>query len=716
MNEGRRLLAHELTHVVQQASDPVIRRDDDDEEEVSNIDRLEQLLEDDQEDEAIALMGRMRRENPDDVEQVLTRTDLRNLAVSAFDNEEMYRAIRAMNGSLYEGLQWMFAEGTSWDYVRNVIPDAPDKARVRQEMRDQFVRLCNNEEMAAAVDLLRGNLEWKLTWMRDEGTSWNLVEPKLRPPECTDDNQKTPIRENTNYNWKSFFIDLCNNEEMADAVDLLRGNLEWKLTWMRDEGTSWNLVEPKLRGCTEPNQKTPIRENTNYNWKSFFIDLCNHEEMLDAVNHIGGNLTWKFDWMVDEGTDANLMMRAINNANPEANRRNQLNQVSQDGVLCQRIYEELSNEDARTIFNRIGESTFAAAALLRREFLDWVVRDREATVALQLIISAADIHGASITDQVINGLKRLGRWGTLLSNLPTGSSLTQAPQGYVRTLFDSPSSDLDDDKELFEIRFDKDLVDNSAMPWDIASLTAMWDQLDMLPDSLVADNSDLDSFTRHANPNIAFYSPRSDRITLPSGAAGAWWVADLTVIHEVGHAVDDLIDADEWYMEDIRIDWDTYGGDAEDWLDAIITAGGWGPVAQPDQRRQVRQVFLEYYDDPENTAGGIAPADLNHPWNLHPNCPVVVVGRENQGANIIFSGHTLTSFGGRVFNRYPVYREFYSFVQAAQAGPDFVSAYGISSPYDWFAEQFRDYFSTPLNVGQNRPPWIRNWFNAHLPP
>jgi len=643
--EGRWLLAHELTHVIQQSSGEVIRRTDVREDEMSDVDRLEQLLIDDQTEEAIALMDRL--ETPDDV---LLRADLRNLAVRAFNNEEMFRAVRALNGQLAESLQWMLAEGTNWEYVRQVIPDAPGKRRVREE------RL-------------------------------------------------------------SDFVNLCNNQEMAEAVDLLGGDLAWKLAWMAEEGTSWELVEPKLRQCEDETQKAPIRENTGRNWKSFFIDLCNDEQMLDAVNLIGGSLEWKFDWMLDEGTDATLLRRAISYAYPETHRAAELAAVGQNAPLCRRLYDELSPEDARTIFRLIGENTYAAAALVRREFLsDWVIRDREATEALDLICSAVDVNGVSLTDDVIHGLKSLGRWDALLNNLPTGSSLTRSQKVQVRTLFDSPASNLNDDKELFEIRFDVNLVDNSAAPWDQASLAETWYQLDRLPDSLVADNSDLDSFARHTDPNLALYSVGRDRITLPGSAPGTWWAADLTVIHEVGHAVDELIDADQWYMNDAHIDWENFGSDSEEWLDAVIVAGGWGTVTDQQQRRQIREVFLDYYDDPKNTAGSIAPTAPNHPWNLHGTCPVVCVGEENKLASIIFSGPTLTAYGGRVFVRYPDYREFYSFAQNAQGPPDFVSAYGLSSPYDWFAEQFRDYFATPLNLGQNRPQWIRDWFNHNLPP
>ena len=303
-NEGRRLLAHELTHVVQQASDPVIRRDDDDEEEeISNIDRLEHLLEDDQEDEAIALMGRMRRENPDDVEHVLLRADLRNLAVSAFDNEEMYRAIRAMNGSLYEGLQWMFAEGTSWEYVRDVIPRAPGKARVRTDnsMKDHFINICNDEEMAEAVDLLGGTLLQKLRWMAAEGSNWDLAKTKLQDPTIPQ-TEKTDLYNHDS--MKNFFVSVCNDEEMAEAVDPLGGTLLQKLRWMAAEGSNWDLVRTKIEATTIVIVTEKLDLYNHDDIRDFFVDVCNNRTIIIATRLLGGTWAQKTAWMEAEGVTA----------------------------------------------------------------------------------------------------------------------------------------------------------------------------------------------------------------------------------------------------------------------------------------------------------------------------------------------------------------------------------------------------------------------------
>ena len=240
---GKRLLAHELTHVVQQASSTVIQRVPNN---VSNIDRLRQFLQDDRENEAIALMGSMGRLSPEEVRTVLASREFKELAMDAFNNDEMYRGIRAMRGDLYRSLEWMFDEGTDWEKVRDVIraPSGKDRVRTDNWMKEQFVSICNDEEMAEAVDSLGGTLLQKLRWMAAEGSNWDLVKTKLQDSTIPQ-TEKTDLYNHDS--MKNFFVSVCNNEEMAEAVGLLGGTLLQKLTWMLAEGTNAELVYSVIR-------------------------------------------------------------------------------------------------------------------------------------------------------------------------------------------------------------------------------------------------------------------------------------------------------------------------------------------------------------------------------------------------------------------------------------------------------------------------------------
>jgi hypothetical protein len=228
---GQRLLAHELTHVMQQASGTVIQRDPNN---ISSIDRLRQLLQDDEEDDAIELMGRLSTE---EVRAVLMSREFKELAMDAFNNDEMYRGIRAMRGDLYRSLEWMFDEGTDWGKVRDVITRAPsgkDRVRTDNWMKNQFVSICNDEEMAEAVDLLQGTLLQRLRWMAAEGSNWDLVRTKIEA--TTSAAEKLDLYNHGDI--RDFFVDVCDNRTIIIATRLLGGTWAQKTTWMEAEGVT----------------------------------------------------------------------------------------------------------------------------------------------------------------------------------------------------------------------------------------------------------------------------------------------------------------------------------------------------------------------------------------------------------------------------------------------------------------------------------------------
>jgi len=346
---GQQLLAHELTHVVQQSPNEIVLRHPDD---GTNIDRLRELLEDDDEDEAIDLMGRL---SADEVQAVLTSRGLKELAVDAFNDDEMYRAVRTMGGDVYYGLQWMFDEGTNWEKVRDILSRATTgKGRVRTDtwMREQFVSLCDDEEMAAAVDLLGGTLSWKLSWMRAEGSSWALVRARIQA--TTDAAQKTGLYSNAT--MREFFVDVCNDEQMAEAVDLLGGTLLQKLTWMRAEGSNWALVRTRIQATTDAAQKTSLYGNSDM--KNFFIDICNNVEMKEAVDLLGFQLIQKLDWMIDEGTDGRLVCEVVTGA-----AQPQRDTVRTNARMMRRLRAALSEEAYARNRKRLGDLPPSGAAL-----------------------------------------------------------------------------------------------------------------------------------------------------------------------------------------------------------------------------------------------------------------------------------------------------------------------------------------------------------------
>lgn len=183
-------------------------------------------------------------------------------------------------------------------------------------MKDQFVSVCNDREMAQALDFLEGTILQKLLWMEAEGSNWGLVKGKLLAFKKSNQAQLTALYPNNTI--RSFIVKICNDEEMAEAVDILGGHLFQKLWWMAIEGSNWDLVKQKIVDTKELSQRRAV-----YNYdilKKFFLKVCNNKEMAEAVGLLGGTLVQKLTWMYEEGTNADLVIEKINKTTDNSER------------------------------------------------------------------------------------------------------------------------------------------------------------------------------------------------------------------------------------------------------------------------------------------------------------------------------------------------------------------------------------------------------------
>ena len=101
-------------------------------------------------------------------------------AIDILDNEEMYEIAKALvkkGGNLKKCLEWMFSEGTSWEYVKNVLKVASagkDEVLLSKKMKIEFGSLCDNDEMIEAVKLLEAKGSIRVNWLVYEGV--NVIE------------------------------------------------------------------------------------------------------------------------------------------------------------------------------------------------------------------------------------------------------------------------------------------------------------------------------------------------------------------------------------------------------------------------------------------------------------------------------------------------------------------------------------------------------------
>jgi hypothetical protein len=280
--------------------------------------KLRRLLQDDDEAGAIAQFASL---SAADAGAALADGGLRDLAVKAFDDEEMGRAMQSIKPGvrLLQKLNWMSVEGSSFWLVWPLLIERGVPAAEKTElygqafMRDFFMDICDDDQMATVVKVLGGTLAQKLDWMLAEGTSWKAVRPMIADP-AVDAAQRLKLYEGTAY--RDRMADLLNTAEMLDLVHLLGGTLSQRLNWLWVKGTSWRIVKAQIADPAVP----PAERVALYGqaWAlELFVDVCGNDEMAEAVGILGGRPEQKLRWMIEEGTDAGAVYR-VARATPDA--------------------------------------------------------------------------------------------------------------------------------------------------------------------------------------------------------------------------------------------------------------------------------------------------------------------------------------------------------------------------------------------------------------
>jgi hypothetical protein len=704
-------------------------------------------------------------------QRVALRTDAwRAFFVEVCSDKEMAEAVALLGGDLLMKLTWMKAEDTNWSLVKPELmatTDEAQKAAVRADagMRALFVEICNDVEMAEAVDLLGGDLKFKLGWMKAEDSNWDLIRQKIaatadeaqRKAVLDDEDLKRWILDTVgqiNYMvavgmlggalagdtldpktvkdmswadlktqllllrddvkkaeiraggpWVDAFTSVCNNDEMAEAVDILGGDLVFKLSWMKEEGTDWQHVKEKLKAVADDAQKAPLRNDT---WRAFFVDICDNAQMAEAVALIGGDLKFKLGWLLEEGTDAELLLPIVTAA-PDPEKA----AVAADTALC----KKLADSAGARVFEALGSGAFVAAALIDQGGED------NAVAALRAIAGVP-----ANVPTIMAELAAQGKVDKLLSNCPTGMSLPAPAKVHFGLIYKNGNVTIPQRKKMIQIRYnveisDSGIKDKTAVTWGQPQLDAVYEVLGVFPDGSVITNDDIDKLHLVVS-GIGTYYPAYDAIHLPGGAgynmATATWGNTVvvenhflgTIRHEMGHAIDEQIGGEKWYTTDPNIDWDTWSS-VGGWLDSMEELGGWGPVNDDGERDQIRKFVKSHFSDASVNVPLVPPADPNHPFNKYPACPIVATATLNplEGAHNNFMA--MPVIGGRVFTRRPTYKEFYSYQATARVAPVYISNYGLSAPADWFAEQIREYLRT-TPPGANTAPFVANYFRMNL--
>ena len=291
-----------------QTPEGVVQREDGETDHIAQLDEMLDAFNTPEED-VITIMGEL---TPAEKTTVLEpRQGYKQKTADALNVEEMTRAVRNLNPPLVTKLEWIWAativtSATDYSEIQSLITSAPsseyaDVAR----LKGFFLDVCDNDTIVQAVTDLQFDLLTQLDWIRSEMTSVrmeldyatikNLIVMADQPSR---DRLKTD-------DWRDFFVSVCTNETMVEALGDLQFDLPTKLDWLREEMISvraeldYTTIQPMITTASTP-EKDALKTDE---WREFFTQVCDNETILTAVTDLEWDFATRLDWFVAEGRD-----------------------------------------------------------------------------------------------------------------------------------------------------------------------------------------------------------------------------------------------------------------------------------------------------------------------------------------------------------------------------------------------------------------------------
>jgi hypothetical protein len=313
--EGRHLLAHELTHVVQQGATKQIRRDD------TGTDKNEPASDPIYED----LRGHFRNAdleqaktlvvnlNPDQKDFILASNEFMNLATRSatggadFGDDSITQLMEAFLSGGYQNLvgclTWMFYEfdadeNNNENFLKIIGHHTSEeqKAAVRVRFKSNFIEHLGDRGMTDVLKLLGGPLDKKLKWLKDEDVdSWEMAREVIidhlsKKGITKEESNNIYIDSGDNDDMRWYFgrkIDVGDNE-MVRLVTLLGFELYQKLDWMIYEDTNASLVHHVLVTSTLAEVNAVLGNQTLLNSLEKSVGKEAYSNILFSMKRIAG--------------------------------------------------------------------------------------------------------------------------------------------------------------------------------------------------------------------------------------------------------------------------------------------------------------------------------------------------------------------------------------------------------------------------------------------
>lgn len=270
------------------------------------------------EEEVITICGQL---DVTEKRTVLNDPWYRTKMVSAFNVNEMTRAVNNLGAPLATKLDWIQAasfvtSAINYSEIKALITSASQIERdglKTARWQGFFVSVCTNATMVEALNDLHFDLQTKLTWLEAELTSTRVELSYatikawvVAAPQTERDALKTT-------RWQSFFVSVCTNATMVEALNDLRFDLATKLTWLNAEMTSTRLelsystIKPWILAAAQP-ERDGLKSAA---WRDFFVLVCNNTTMVEAIIDLDFDLNTKLQWLVAEGIGGSAFQAVV---------------------------------------------------------------------------------------------------------------------------------------------------------------------------------------------------------------------------------------------------------------------------------------------------------------------------------------------------------------------------------------------------------------------
>ena len=183
---------------------------------------------------------------PQTERDALKTSTWRDFFVGVCDNSTIITAVTDLDYDLQTQLEWIGEEASTsnieYSQIQSLVTGAPQTERdalKTNTWRDFFVGVCTNSTIITAVTDLDYDLQTQLEWIEEEASPSSLGYSEIRALiTAAPQSEKDALKTNK---WRDFFVGVCTNATIMNALDDLNFDLLTTIQWLLEEASISNV-------------------------------------------------------------------------------------------------------------------------------------------------------------------------------------------------------------------------------------------------------------------------------------------------------------------------------------------------------------------------------------------------------------------------------------------------------------------------------------------